>query len=153
MKLGKRFAAIGAAVLMSISMMSIGASASSSTWQEYNLHWTKGAPTSAIKTYQVISDNSSQKVFMVSTYQKAKMRVNITSFNANSLKSDCYVYDPTIGAWGLALTRTYNSTGLKSLAEATYGNAYVGNAMQIRLTLNYSTTGTNASSSGKAIAY
>ena len=72
MKLGKRFAAMGAAMVMAVSMMSMGASASSSTWQNYNLHWTKGAPTSEIVTYKEIGDNTNNKVFLLALIKKLK---------------------------------------------------------------------------------
>lgn len=148
-KLGKKLMAMGVAAVTAVSM---GISASASTWQNYNLHWAKGAPTSDIETYTEIGDNGNNKVFTIGTYKKIKMQDNITSFNANSLVSEGYVYDYTIGTWGFAITRTYSSTGLKPLASATYTNAYIGNAAQIRLTLNYSTSGYTAGSSGKVIA-
>lgn len=150
MKLKKRIISMFAAMMMAFSMMSMGASAS--TWQNYNLHWAKGAPTSDILTYDEIGDNGSNKVFTVQTYKTVKMQDNITTLNAINLVSEAYVYDYTIGTWGFALSRTYVSSGLKTLASITYTNAYIGNAEQIRLTLNYSTAGNTAGSSGKVIA-
>ena len=132
MKLRKRIAAMGAAMVMAVSMMSIGASASAPYTGNFSLIYGESMPTYLIKT--------SQNVTLKAARTGPTVTVNTSHFYRDS--STSY----------LEVTSTYATSGLMiSNTGTSYMNFYTsvvaGSEFTISLKLkNYS--GHNVSASG-----
>lgn len=112
-KLTKRLAAIGAAMTMAVSMMSFGASADNS----YNLHYTKGAPS---------SNNVCEKwVYGFQAHYNGYLKSNCSSYNipsgsicvlANGYRSSSHtIYCGSFDIW---------NTGTSNWSHSNYKKGY-----------------------------
>lgn len=104
-KFTKRIAAMGAAVMMAVSLMSVSASAGS-----FNLHYTYSAPTSDNVIYSGFSYH------VVDKAGKYKVITNLTTYTAVSVKTFGYVkYN---GTYYHTTSLTQNSTGSDEKTES-----------------------------------
>lgn len=151
MKLGKRFAAMGAAMVMAAAMAVNSSAVTPSVWQDFGLHYTSTAPTSANVTTQSLGGYAD--VYSVHTNGKLTVRTILNTFTGTQLVSKGYVWDSSLGtggAWACVTTITQTSTGTKS-ATGSYPNATAGKAAKVDVTLNYGSA-TTAKAYGETVA-
>lgn len=127
MKLRKRIVAMGAAMIMAVSMMSIGASA-------YNLHYSQGAPTSD----NVLSQNS-----YTGNYFGTVSHVYVHSQNFSRLLSGGYLYAKNVNS-GNGTSITAGNTTYTINTNVYLSGAMIHNYYELR---NY-TTSKSISASG-----
>ncbi len=153
MKAFKKIAAIGAAMMIAVSMMSIGASATPNMtgWKNFGLHYAKGAPSSANLTFQKFT------TFNISHIGQMSVDSYISSMSNAHIEIDGFVKDytiPTSDHWGLAVTYSRYSTGYQNSPRTSYyGNAHVGDDAKVEINLIYSASSNTASAYGKVGAY
>ena len=125
-KMFKRFAAMGSAMVMAISVMSMGASA-------YNLHYSQGAPSSDTK----ITDNR-----YIGGYFGQLNHVYIKSETFSRLLPGGYLH---VVLKNSSVARNISSTGKFTIATDLY---LTGEMIHITYALNNYTTSKSISASG-----
>ena len=144
MKAFKKIAAIGAAMMIAVSMMSIGASAY--TWKNFGLHYTYGAPSSSNVTSQTFGKfvgGTYDGTYHITVGGYLTLRNDVDSINNGTIMSEGYVFDNTLGTWALVVSRTYSTTGPKTTNQIAYLRALKNNPGRAIQTLNYSSNNSN----------
>ncbi len=154
MKMFKRVLAAGAALMMAVTGMTMGASAdNTSVWAGFNLHYYPNIPASENVTSQTIGDRTIHKYFYISSNGKlyVKNKYGANAFNCSILTTEGYIWDPYISTWSYTLQ--YSSISADTGAhQSNNSHAFIGYNAQVKEYFPYSMSSIN-SVTGQTMAY
>lgn len=154
MKVFKKLAAAGAALMMAVTGMAMNVSADSSTFQSFSLHYYPNVPASANVTTQTIGNNTTNTCYTVLTTGQLTVQNYYTSsnsFTGQKLTTQGYVWSQEFYGW--SSTVTYTST-YKDPYQRTSSNPYSfsGRHAKVVETMTYNSSKIS-NISGQTIAF
>lgn len=156
MKLRKRIVAMFTAMMMAVSMMSIGASAypDTSNWPSFHVHYANYAPSSENVTSQTLTTHYYGGYLTITTSGQVTVDTYISSLsNATATFRGFAYFSGLPTKWAQVVSFTRSTSGFDTPHTNYYPNAYVGSRAKVVVELNYSSSSTYSNAQGKATAY
>lgn len=133
MKFGKRFAAICAAMMITLC----GSTISAFAVEDFSLYYTITAPSSANQTQQEFGNNIYSPLFWTVELNKITMNTSVTSLNANNARTRNYKYNLSQETWNYVKSITRTTTGTSSTTK-NYASLPTHTILKIKVDMDYS---------------